>query len=151
MRSGKSSHLPCAILEQGLCEARPAVIGGSIISAPRAEACEAKLAVVEELAMHYFVRPGAEACGTKLTAVADLAIFRLAGPGAGACEAKLPAVADLAMHYFMRPGAEACEAQLYSGRGVFCEGLVRKLGVFRRSSLNVPQPPVLFIAGLHRR
>ena len=84
--------------------------------------------MVEELAMHYFVRSGAGACEARLTTVADLAIFRLAGPGAGACEAKL-----------------------YSDRGVFCKGLVRELGVFRRSSLNVPQPPVLFIAGLHRR
>ena len=89
---------------------------------------ELKLAMVEELTMHYFVRSGAGACEARLTTVADLAIFRLAGPGAGACEAKL-----------------------YSDRGVFCKGLVRELGVFRRSSLNVPQPPVPFIAGLHRR
>ena len=89
---------------------------------------ELKLAMVEELAMHYFVRSGAGACEARLTTVADLAIFCLAGPGAGACEAKL-----------------------YSGRRVFFEELARKLGVFRRSSLNVPQPPVLFIAGLHRR
>ena len=72
--------------------------------------------------------PELELAKQSSTAIADLAIFRLAGPGAGACEAKL-----------------------YSDRGVFCKGLVRELGVFWRSSMNVPQPPVPSIAGLHRR
>ena len=69
-------------------------------------------ALQQSRTMHYSERSGAEACEAKLTAVADLAIFRLTGPGAGACEAKHPEVADHAMCYSVGSGAEACEAKL---------------------------------------
>ena len=78
--------------------------------------------------MYYSVGSGAEACEAKLTAVADHAILRLMSSGAGACEAKLAAVADNS-----------------------AKDLSGNWGSLRRSSSDAPQPPVLFIAGLHRR
>ena len=78
-------------------------------------------------------------------------LTRLSGPGAGACEAKLAAVADHAIFRLTSSGAGACEAKLAAVADNSAKDLSGSWGFLRRSSLEAPQPPVLFIAGLHRR